>query len=111
MSKKPSLSPLPPLRGPLFIIFIEIRTFGSEGFHAFSQMVTTGFHGTLSYSMLTQEDAQTAPEGSHESRVWNVLPMKEGTPLTVQAGARLENWYVSISRFDRRVQQSLAIFR
>lgn len=63
MFQKPSLSPLPPLRGPFFIIFIEIRTFDSEGFHAFLQMVTTGFHGTLSYSMLTQlEDAQTAPE-------------------------------------------------
>lgn len=48
-------------------------------------MVTIDFHETLSH-VLTQEGAQIALEGSHEARVWGVLPMKgEGTPLTVQA--------------------------
>lgn len=48
------------------------------------EMVTIDFHETLSH-VLTQEGAQIVLEGSHEARVWSVLPMKgEGTPLTVQ---------------------------
>lgn len=47
-------------------------------------MVAIDFHETLSH-VLTQEGAQIVLEGSHEARVWSVLPMKgEGTPLTVQ---------------------------
>lgn len=48
-------------------------------------MVTIDFHETLSH-VLTQEGAQIALEGSHEARVWGILPMKgEGAPLTVKA--------------------------
>lgn len=51
---------------------------------SFLQMVTIDFHETLSH-VLTHEGAQIALEGSHEARVWNILPMKgEGTPSTVQ---------------------------
>jgi phenylalanyl-tRNA synthetase alpha chain len=47
-------------------------------------MVTIEFHETMSH-VLTQEGAQIAIEGSHEARVWGVLPMKgQGAPLTVQ---------------------------
>ena len=112
--KNPASPPYHHCVGPFSLFLLKSGRLAAKAF-TLLQMVTTGFHGTLSYSMLTQEDAQTAPEGSHESRVWNVLPMKEGTPLIfVQAGARLENWYVSISRFDRRFNnpsRSLGEFR
>lgn len=47
-------------------------------------MVTIDFHETLSH-VLTQEGAQIVLRGSHEARVWGVLPMKgQGTPLTAK---------------------------
>lgn len=46
-------------------------------------MVTIDFHERLSH-VLSQEGAQIALQGSHEARVWSVLPIKgEGKPLTV----------------------------
>lgn len=47
-------------------------------------MVTIEFHETLSH-VLTPEGSHIALEGSHEARVWSVLPIKgQGAPLTAQ---------------------------
>jgi phenylalanyl-tRNA synthetase alpha chain len=48
------------------------------------QMITLETH-EISSHVLTQEGAQIALEGSHEARVWSVLPEKgSGAPMTAQ---------------------------
>jgi phenylalanyl-tRNA synthetase alpha chain len=49
-----------------------------------SEMITFDSHETLSH-ILTAEGSQVALQGSHEARVWAVLPAKgKGTPMTMQ---------------------------
>lgn len=49
-----------------------------------TQMITYMTHEIVSH-VLTPEGAQIALDGSHEARVWSVLPMKgEGAPVAVK---------------------------